>query len=221
MKITGIVLASFAGFVLLYFASAYCLSRIAVNKTPEPGEYATIYVLTNGAHTDVVVPVRTDVIDWSRIVRFDHTVGKNPSADYVAFGWGDKGFYLDTPTWADLRFPVAFRAAFALSTSAMHVTFYGAMTESDECKCLRIGREQYARLAGYILDSFETDDSGNVIHIQTDANYGDNDAFYEAVGRYNLFFTCNTWANAALKACGQKAAVWTAFDTGIFYHYRK
>lgn len=134
---------------------------------------------------------------------------------------GDKGFYLDTPTWADLRFSVAFKATFALSTSAMHVTFYRYLKENDNCKSIRINREQYEKLTSYILKSFRKNDLGNVIHIETNANYGDNDAFYEANGRYNLFFTCNTWANNALKACQQKASVWTAFDTGIFYHYTK
>ena len=51
-------------------------------------------------------------------------------------------------------------------------------------------------------------------------DYGKNDAFYEATGRYSLFHTCNTWTNNALKIAGQKACVWTPFDTGIFYHYQ-
>ena len=40
-----------------------------------------------------------------------------------------------------------------------------------------------------------------------DANHyrSANDAFYEAKGRYSLFFTCNTWTNNALKICKQKA----------------
>ncbi|HXU27639.1 MAG TPA: DUF2459 domain-containing protein, partial [Bacteroidia bacterium] len=50
---------------------------------------------------------------------------------------------------------------------------------------------------------------------------GDNDSFYEAVGVYGLFYTCNTWANNGLKYCGQKACLWTPFEKGIFYQYRK
>jgi hypothetical protein len=50
--------------------------------------------------------------------------------------------------------------------------------------------------------------------------YGDNDAFYEAIGSYNLFKTCNTWTNNALKSCGQKACFWTPFESGIFYQYK-
>ena len=221
LKAFGIALISFAGFALLYFSAAHCLSRIAVNKNAEAGDYITVYILTNGAHTDIVVPIRSDVIDWGSWVKVEDTAGKDPAVDYVAFGWGDKGFYMEIDTWDELTLPIAFRAAFWLSTTAMHVTFYKQATENENCKGIRLSRAQYENLVRYILPRFRRDESGNFIRIETDANYGSNDAFYEATGRYNLFFTCNTWANSALKACGQKAAVWTIFDTGIFHHYRE
>ena len=49
--------------------------------------------------------------------------------------------------------------------------------------------------------------------------YGANDAFYEGVGRYSPIFTCNTWANSALKACDQKCCLWTALSPPIFWKY--
>ncbi len=219
-KITAIAVVSLVGLVLVYFGCEYCFSRIAVNREPATGDDVTIYILTNGAHTDIVVPIRSDVADWSETVSMDDTKGGDHSARYVAFGWGDKGFYMDIPTWDDLTLRIAFNAMFWLSTTAMHVTFYREMTEGGDCVAIHIGKEEYARLVRYISDSFRRDSGGNTIHIETDANYGLNDAFYEAVGRYNLFFTCNTWANGALKSCGQKACLWTAFDSGIFYQYR-
>ena len=56
--------------------------------------------------------------------------------------------------------------------------------------------------------------------IETDAVYGNHDIFYEAKGSYNLFYTCNTWTNSALKAANQKASLWTVYDKGILYHYQ-
>jgi hypothetical protein len=73
----------------------------------------------------------------------------------------------------------------------------------------------------YIQNSFDKDVDGHFINIKTTANYGLNDAFYEAKGSYSLFCTCNTWANNGLKSCGQKAALWTPSDKGIFLHYQK
>ncbi len=220
IKSTGIAAASLAALVGLYFGCEYCFSRIGVNRAPAAGGDHTIYIMTNGAHTDIVVPLRTEIMDWSGMVSVDHTQGRDHSARYAAFGWGDKGFYMDIPTWDDLTFRIAFNAMFWLSTTAMHVTFYSEMPEGDHCVAIPVGSEEYVGLTEYISDSFRRDEQGNTILIDTDACYGPDDAFYEAVGRYNLFFTCNTWANSALKACGQRASLWTAFDTGIFHQYR-
>jgi uncharacterized protein (TIGR02117 family) len=217
----GYVTAGFLAFVALYFLSAFILSRISIDKEKPTGPAdVSIYILTNGVHTDIVVPLKNEQFNWSKEVKFANTKGKDTTAKLAAFGWGDKGFYLNTPTWSQLKFSVAFKAAFALSTSAMHATFYKQLTNGDDCKQIAITRAQYGRLVAYISQSFKTDSSGHFINIKTNANYGDNDAFYEAKGKYNLFFTCNTWANNALKSCGQKACVWTPFDTGIFRQYQ-
>jgi len=172
-------------------------------------------------HTDLVLPIKTEQMDWSKEIKFEHTLGKDTIMDYIAFGWGDKGFYLETPTWADLKFSTAFKAAFALGESAIHATFYKTLREGNDCVRIPLSKEQYVRLVNYILDSFDQDANGHFLNIPTKAVYGQYDAFYEAKGSYNLFQTCNTWANTGLKRCGQKAALWTPFDSGIFYHYNQ
>jgi uncharacterized protein (TIGR02117 family) len=218
-KIIGITILALAGLIGIYLLSAYVLSRIGVDKESQTQNDIPVYILTNGVHTDLVVPIKTDQIDWSKEVKFANTVGKDSLFEYVGFGWGDKGFYLETPTWADLKASTAFKAAFALSTSAIHATFHKDMIEGADCVRINISKELYSRLVRYIQDSFRTDSTGHLMYIQTNANYGKEDAFYEAKGSYHLFHTCNTWANNGLKSCGQKASLWTPFDTGIFYQY--
>lgn len=138
---------------------------------------------------------------------------------FVAFGWGDKSFYLETPNWSDLKFKVAFNAVFGLSTTAIHATFYNSLQENESCKEIRISQQEYNKLCKYILQSFQLNEKSETINIPTNANYGNTDAFYEAKGTYNLFFTCNTWANNALKVSGLSCCLWTIFDTGIFLKY--
>jgi uncharacterized protein (TIGR02117 family) len=219
--ITGKVLLGLIAFVLLYLGSAYVLSRIPTDREEVSSTDVDIYILSNGVHTDLVLPIRHEQMNWSEQIRFENTPAKDTTMNYVAFGWGDKGFYLDTPTWADLKASTAFKAAFSLSTSAMHATFYKQMKESDVCKKISLTKEQYARLIKYIDNSIFKDETGKAVYIVTNANYGKDDAFYEGIGSYSLFHTCNTWANDGLKSCGQTASVWTPFDTGIFYHYSK
>lgn len=160
-------------------------------------------------------------MDWSREVKFENVIKPDTSVRWVAFGWGDKGFYLNTPTWAQLKFSVAFKAATGLSTSAIHATFYKSLREDASCKKIDLSKAQYLRLITYIRESFKTDSAGHIINIKTNANYGNTDAFYEANRRYNLFYTCNTWANNAMKACGQKACLWTPMDKPIFKKYER
>ena len=210
---------SIIAFILIYALSAYVLSRITVDGETNTSQDVTIYILTNGVHTDIVVPVKNSQIDWRKEIKYSNTVLKDTTMNYLAMGWGDKGFYLETPEWADLTIRVAFKAAFALGNTAIHATFHKKMTESEFCKKIIISKAQYARLIEYIDGSFQKNASGHNINIKTNANYGDFDAFYEAKGSYSMLHTCNTWANNALKVSGQKACLWTAFDTGIFLKY--
>jgi uncharacterized protein (TIGR02117 family) len=203
-----------------YALSAYTLSRMGVEAEPNTSEDVSIYILTNGVHTDIVLPIKTTYTDWSKEIKFENTRSKDTTFQYVALGWGDKGFYLETPTWADLKFSTAFKAAFGLSNTAIHATFYPELKENKNCVKIKISATQYQKLIEYVKKSFKTDSQNHFICIQTDARYGQNDAFYEATGSYSLFHTCNTWTNNALKASGQKACVWTPFDTGIFYQYQ-
>jgi hypothetical protein len=53
-------------------------------------------------------------MDWGKELPFDNTISKRYDFSYVSFGWGDKGFYLDTPSWAELQPSTAFVAAFGL-----------------------------------------------------------------------------------------------------------
>ena len=209
------------GIVAFYLFCAYLIPFIQIPAKPvsEP-KNIDAYILTNGVHTDLVVPVKTPEIDWSQQIPFENTLSKRTDFKYLAIGWGDKGFYLDTPTWADLKFSTAFKAAFWLSESAMHCTYYEKMTVGKDCVRLNLTRQQYLDLIKFINDKFDRGQNGKPILIKTDAVYGKNDAFYDAKGSFSFLDTCNTWSNNGLKAAGQKAALWTPSDFGIFQHYQ-
>ena len=221
LKVVGYTTGALAGVATLYLASAFVLSHIAVAKVPigAPPE-VEVFLHTNGVHTDIVVPIQNDQLDWSQQLPYSNIPSGDTTLRYIAFGWGDKGFYLDTPTWADLKFSTAFVAAFWLGSSAMHATYLHAMPPGPDTVPLRLTRAQYAQLVAYIQGSFRYDAAGRAQHIKGHS-YGPNDAFYEAHRVYSFVYTCNTWTNNALKACGQRACLWTPSDKGIFYQYGK
>ena len=216
-KVVGVIL----GLIVLYGLLAYLLPFFSVSAKDDGEEKAIpIYIYTNGVHTDIVMPVKNNLHDWSVKIPFENTKSKKTDYQFVGIGWGDKGFYLDTPTWSDLKFSTAFNAAFWLSDSAMHSTYYKKMAVAEDCRMIMISENQYKNLVNFIDKKFDKDSKGNYILIPTNAVYDDNDAFYDAKGTYSFLYTCNTWANDALKAAGQKAAFWTATDSGIFRHYK-
>ena len=136
----------FLGFILLYALSAYALSKITIDRETDSKPEVEIFILTNGVHTDIVMPTKNDQIDWSKEIQFKNTKAADSTYKYIAMGWGDKGFYLETPTWADLKASVAFKAATGLSTTAIHATYYKQMKLGDDCKSMMISKEQYNRL---------------------------------------------------------------------------
>ena len=219
VRISLWIVGGFVGLILFYLLFAFLLSRITFEGEQARGKDVTIYLMTNGVHTDIVVPARHNLVDWTQKVQYKNTRSNDTSQAYLAMGWGDKGFYLETPTWAELKPSVAFKAATGLSTTAIHATYLANIRLGDSCRQIVISTEQYQRLITYITSSFEPDANGHFIHIKTDANYGATDAFYEAVGSYSMINTCNEWVNDGLKKTGLKSCVWAPFDTGIFLMY--
>ncbi|MGM5631738.1 TIGR02117 family protein [Apibacter raozihei] len=218
-KIIVYTLSIAIGAIVLYFLSAIILSRIPVQGDKNNLTEIPIYISTNGMHTDFVFPIKTEEIDWSNEIKFADIKSKDSLQKYIAIGWGDKGFFLDVPDWDHVKFSIAFKAAFGLSTTAIHTTYLKKVTEDNQCKKIMISKTQYKKLVEYIQKDFKRDSNGDIIHIKTDKTYGATDSFYQAKGSYNFLFTCNTWANSGLKYAGMKACLWTPFQQGIFNFY--
>ena len=202
------------GFVGGYFLYAKTIGIIKVEGKLGATPSVPIYILSNGVHTDVVMPINNSVYNWAGFLDFSDTRQPNSNWNYVAMGWGDKGFYLNTPTWDDLTFSTAISAAFGLGGTAMHVTYYKNIKVSKRCKKILITETQYKNLVNQITQSFQVADS-KPLYINTDAVYGTNDAFYEANGKYSVFKTCNVWTNNTLKSAGITAKHWTPFSEQV------
>ena len=219
-RILAMTGAGFICLILMYLVCAWALARIHLAGEKSGDNDLSVYLMTNGVHTDIVVPAKNHIMDWTKEIKYSDTRSRDSTQQYLAMGWGDKGFYLETPTWADLKASVAFKAATGLSTTAIHATYHDRIRVGDSCRKINISESQYRKLVRYITSSFQQDSSGHFINIKTNANYGETDAFYEAHGSYSMFHTCNTWVNNGLKHTGLKHCLWTPFDTGLFLLYK-
>ena len=201
-------LISFITLIFLYviFASTLSIIPSIPNASNEKRSYE-IFIKSNGIHTDVIIP--KDNLSESIESKLNQEL-----SNYLAFGWGDKGFYIDTPTWNDLTFSVAVKAMFLSSETVMHVTPYESINSAFVS--LRISKPQLEELLNYIEVSFQLD-SNKFKKIDFEG-YSDMDAFYKAKGSYSLFKTCNVWTGEALKGAGIKTGIWSPFDWGIIWN---
>lgn len=212
-KVLKWLILTIIGSLLLYLLAAVVFSRLGTSPKEHSCEKKeTVYLLTNGVHLDIILH-KSQV---EKVYRDQLKDAEN--FEYLAFGWGDKGFYLDTPTWAELKASTALYAMFWTSPTAMHVTNHdqkGAdFVQVDLCPV------QLEQLTAHIFSYFEKDTTGKFILIP-DAGYTDQDHFYEAEGSYTAFITCNQWVNKALKAADVKTAVWSPSDHGVLNFAKK
>lgn len=179
-----------------------------------------IFLISNGVHVDFLLPVETPALDWSKLVPREQFGRVDAGCPYLFVGWGDRGFYLDTPTWSDLKLSTLCKALFWPNGSVLHVQYLSYRPEADSsCRRLLVTPEQYRILCRHVQDSFQKNGDG-AYKLIPGKSYGATDNFYEANGSYHLFNTCNMWTNGALKKMGVRTACWSPFAQAILYHLK-
>lgn len=163
-----------------------------------------VYVEDNGIHTGIVLPAE----GWGDLVRPEHfRDARYARHRWRSFGWGDRAFYVQTPTWWDLRPITVIRAAMGSDATVMHVDAVPEPRVGAQVRAITLRPAEYARLIGFIRASFA---SGASRH-----GYGDYDVFYPAHGRYSAIRTCNAWAGEALRHAGVRMGAWTPFSATV------
>lgn len=197
--------------ILLYIVISLIFTFIPTS--PEKIDCKTnneIHFSSSAIHVDIVLPITS--IDSSLIKNLTIPVGTK----YIAFGWGDQAFYLETKTWADLSVKTALKSLITKTPSAMHVTYLRHF--SAKWKTKNICSEQLETINSHILSGFEINKNGSYVFIEN--GYGKNDFFYEGKGEYTGFKTCNTWMNECMKKSKIKTATWTPFSFGILRYIK-
>ena len=226
MRRTFRILALLAiGAPLLYLLAAVVAGLIPVNREfapPGRDDGIAIYVRTNGVHAELVLPAR-GAHDWTHefplLAIVDDT--RLPSLlglNWIAFGWGDRAFYLETPRWRDLRPGTALNALAGRGPAAMHVE-YLVRPQDDRAVRVELDEAQYHRLVAYVRAGFARDAQDRAIRIDH-PGYFATDAFFEGTGHYTLWLTSNEWVRRGLADAGVRTALWSPFDVGLFWHLR-
>ncbi len=215
---------AFLAIILMYITLSFIISRIKINKIEKENSNYTVLLMRSGIHVDFVFPVSNEIKDWREEFPIQNTKFKDSTFQQIAIGWGSKDFYVNTPTWDDLTIKIFLISNLGLGSSAIHIKYFNEKLPKDsKIITLKLDKTQYEKLVRYIENTLIRNKSNKSILI-TPKNprvLRNNDSYYDANRTYSFLNTCNTWINNGLKACEQKACLWTPDSDGIFYQYEK
>jgi uncharacterized protein (TIGR02117 family) len=153
----------------------------------------TIYVVSHGWHTGLVIPC-DDISPrlWRAARDF-------APARYIEVGWGDDGFYRAPK----ITFGITLRAIFWPTPSVLHlVAVNDPPTEFAGSKMVKVelSAEGFERMCAFIGQTHEYSVDARPFWLAPGL-YGES-AFYRARGRYYFPKTCNHWTARALRKAG-------------------
>ena len=202
-----------AALVLLLVPVLFALAAWIGSSIPRNGDWeepdtgVTIMVGDNGVHTEIVMPILAEGHDWRAFFPPADIEASARPYTHVAVSWGERTFFLETPTWADLELGNAL-GAITGGDGLLHVAWYVRPAPSEDYRRLRISPAQYRILAHAIADDLEPDG-------RSFAGYASHDVFYSARGTYHLGRTCNQWTSDRLAGAGIRTGWWTPLAGGV------
>lgn len=208
-------LARRVGVALLLVVGLYATAGMIGGSIPanaswvQPASGVRILIEDNGIHTGIVMPVSAAGVDWrGTFPAGDIADPRYAGFDHVAVGWGDRAFYVETPTWRDINLATVARAAIGSSRTVLHVEHIPAPAVGPGVREVILTPQQYRRLADFVRATIGP--GGKVA-----AGYDAHDVFYDARGTYSAVVTCNEWTGRALRYAGVRVGAWTPFPVTV------
>jgi uncharacterized protein (TIGR02117 family) len=174
----------------------------------------TIRIAYNAIHTDLAFPADPDVLTRFGFLANAGLPLDHPELRWLVVGWGGRAFFVETPTWADLK-PRPVLKALTIDRAVMHVVLSTEFAaDADNLITTSLTQSQFDALLDAALAGFIRDGNDQPIEV-AGAAYGDGDRFYEGVGWFNALLGCNTWAAAALRNAGFRTGLWNPLPVSL------
>jgi uncharacterized protein (TIGR02117 family) len=178
---------------LLVFSWSPADGAAAMPAPPVPARGDIVYVIADGWHTEVALPVSEISGALARLA------AAFPGAPYLIFGWGARDFYMArNPGLGDLlRATVPGPAIMLVIPLGIRPTTYLGLANA---RAMPLSREGVANLSEFLWDSVAKNQAGAPVRAG-DGPYPQS-VFYAATATYDASNTCNTWTAEALHAAG-------------------
>lgn len=171
-----------------------------------------------GLHINIIVSVKNRVFDWGNYLPLK-SIGTDQATNYqyLSFGWGDRDFYMQTPTWEDIKLDLTFKALFLPTPSVMYVQRYQVIPANLKIKCVKVNRSDYLQLMKFINATFQGDTETGKVRIGN--GHRSNGGFYAANGSYSILRNCNSWVAEGLRKADINTPVWDTLSSAIWWHF--
>jgi uncharacterized protein (TIGR02117 family) len=172
-----------------------------------------------GIHTNFIVPVKNNIFDWNEHLNIQN-VGKDEvnSYEYLIFGWGDRDFMINVPTFADFNLALTLKALFLPTPSTIYIQGYQEIPTNLTIKCIEIDGNNYLKLMNLIENTFKLNSKREKIRIAN--GHYNNAGFYDAKGSYTVFRNCNDWVGEGLDRANVNTPLWSGLSSGIMRHLK-
>ncbi|WP_136657258.1 TIGR02117 family protein [Nitratireductor sp. XY-223] len=182
-------------------------------ELPDTHPSNTIYVLSNGFHSDIALPVKDGRSPVGTLVRNADFPYGIEEARYLIIGWGSQTAYTSLLALSDLTLDIVVRSL-AFDQTVMHVLPTRGAPHGTGVYRVELNDAQYERLVHFIAASFRTGPDGSA-ELIPGVTQGFGDVFYRANGRFSPFYGCNAWTGHALRQAGVPVGYWTPFAQSI------
>lgn len=203
------------GFVILSYLISAVIGAvwtspryIATNENPE----YTIYVSSNGFHSDIIIPFSDKILEKLPIGHGDFPdllIG----AKHLIIGWGSQTAYTSLLDLTDMS-PAIMAKSLFFDDSVLHVQPLTHDLKNSSLQPIHIKQSQLDQLLQFIVGTFTTDEKQQSV-VLNGATHGHGDIFYRAKPLYQMFYSCNVWTGQALRIAGIKMGYWTPFAQSI------
>lgn len=168
-----------------------------------------VHLLSGPIHYDFLLPID----ETSKAAFAFAEVDRFAAAEWIIVGWGSRGFYTSTKSYADLSGSVIWQAAIG-DNSVLRVDVAGHLPPDLPYETLHLTADEYALLMGSIVGDLAGD------RAIAGASLSGNDQFFEAKGRFHLLRTCNVWVAEKMRDAGLAFGRWTPLPVSVTWSAR-
>ncbi|WP_055083364.1 DUF2459 domain-containing protein [Jannaschia donghaensis] len=165
-----------------------------------PGDDVTIHLVGTAIHYDFLLPATPRTRAAFGFATDAGVPVDALGARWILIGWGARDFYTATGRYSDMEVGPVWRAVTG-DASVLRVEVWGDVDLSGRPE-LRLGAVQYDRLLAALVASTDRQALNH-------PGFTATDGFFGAVGRFDLWRTCNVWVGQMLRAAGVRFGVWT------------